>query len=107
MIDRRVKSVRGSRLLVQGLESRVLMAADHGLDHDDHDRGLEITPVLVTPQALKAATTVVGSTGGISAATVPVSTVPAYNSRPGAYAQIYLDFNGDTMSTWGTYRPGT
>lgn len=95
----KASSRRGSRMLVQGLESRVLMAADRGLE-------AEITPVLLTERQLAAAEAVVTS-GSVSPATTPVSTVPAYNSRPGAFAQIYLDFNGDTTSTWGSYQPGT
>jgi hypothetical protein len=33
--------------------------------------------------------------------------VPAYSSNPGGTATIYLDFDGDFTSTWGTYHPGT
>lgn len=32
--------------------------------------------------------------------------VPSYSSRPGAFAKIYLDFDGDTTPTWGTFAPG-
>jgi hypothetical protein len=33
--------------------------------------------------------------------------VPAYESRPEARARIFLDFDGDTTSSWGIYSPGT
>ncbi len=36
-----------------------------------------------------------------------LSSVPALSSRPGAPATLYLDFNGATTGTWGTYSPGT
>lgn len=35
--------------------------------------------------------------------TYSLSSVPALNSLPGAHASLYLDFNGDFESTWGTY----
>ena len=31
---------------------------------------------------------------------VPSLTVPAYNSLPGAQASVYLNFNGDFVSSW-------
>lgn len=34
-------------------------------------------------------------------------TVPAFDSKPGAKATLYLDFDGDTTATWDTYHPGT
>lgn len=34
-------------------------------------------------------------------------TVPALNSRPGARAQLFLDFDGDVTSFWEIYSPGT
>jgi hypothetical protein len=37
----------------------------------------------------------------------PLSAIPALDSRASAAAKIYLDFNGDTSATWGSYRPGT
>lgn len=40
----------------------------------------------------------------------PASTgilVPAYSSRPGAAAKLYLDFDGDVTNSWGSYSPGT
>lgn len=33
--------------------------------------------------------------------------VPTYSSRPGANAKLYLDFDGDFTSIWGSYSPGT
>ncbi len=41
----------------------------------------------------------------------PLSSVPALNSLPGAYAQLYLDFVGDNTANWGQngsqpYHPG-
>jgi hypothetical protein len=39
--------------------------------------------------------------------TYPLSDVPQESSRPGAPATIYLDFTGDTSTTWGGLVPGT
>jgi hypothetical protein len=36
-------------------------------------------------------------------ADVPALSVPAYSSLPGAEDTLYLDFNGDFETTWGTY----
>jgi len=33
--------------------------------------------------------------------------VPALSSRPGARAKLYLDFDGDFSTSWGSYSPGT
>lgn len=40
-------------------------------------------------------------------ASLPLSSIPALSSLPGAFAKIYLDFNGDTTTNWGTYHPNT
>lgn len=45
-----------------------------------------------------------GVTQGAAIASAPA--VPAYNSRPGAKAQLYLNFVGDNVSSWGSYSPG-
>lgn len=37
----------------------------------------------------------------------PLSSLPVLNSRAGAAAQLFLDFNGDTTPNWGTYHPNT
>ncbi len=36
----------------------------------------------------------------------PLTSIPVLNSRPGAPASVYLDFNGDTTTNWGGYHPG-
>ncbi len=33
----------------------------------------------------------------------PLSAVPVLNSKPGAAATVYLDFNGDVAQSWGSY----
>lgn len=48
-----------------------------------------------------------GSGGEPQAAGLPLSSVPALSSLPGAFAKLYLDFVGDTTSNWGSYHPGT
>ncbi len=77
------------------LEARLLMHASHVLPDVDFDY-----PVMNAD-----ATTVAPTTS--ATATYPLSAIPVLNSRPGAADKLYLDFDGDTTSTWGTYRPGT
>lgn len=48
-----------------------------------------------------------GTAAAGAAATYPLNSIPALHSRPGAFAKLYLDFDGDTTATWGTYSPGT
>ncbi|HVT87317.1 MAG TPA: zinc-dependent metalloprotease family protein [Tepidisphaeraceae bacterium] len=48
----------------------------------------------------------------LSGPTYPLSSLPAFNSRTGANANsttatLYLDFDGDSTTTWGAYSPGT
>ncbi|MEZ0267303.1 MAG: fibronectin type III domain-containing protein [Phycisphaerae bacterium] len=57
---------------------------------------------------LEAATTATTTTVTAKPAAVfPLTAIPALSSRPGATAKLYLDFNGDYTSAWGSYRPGT
>lgn len=76
------------------LEPRVLMSCTSDLE-------AEILPAL-DPSIVQGLTAQQTSTNSTVAAASTLS-VPAYNSRPGAYAQIYLDFDGDGVETWGSY----
>src|SRR5258706_9219718 len=94
---------------VVGLERRLLMCLD-GSGHDDG--GLDELPSdLGTYPAIheQATVTASGATGSATpaAAGVALSSVPALSSHPTAYAKLYLDFNGDTTNTWGSYSPST
>src|SRR6266536_2649192 len=95
---------------VVGLERRLLMCVD-ALGHDDG--GLDELPSdLGTYPAIheQATVTADGATTGsatTAAAGASLSGVPALSSHPTAYAKLYLDFDGDTTSTWGSYSPGT
>jgi len=42
----------------------------------------------------------------VAAAKVPLTSIPALNSHPGAPATLFLDFGGANIPTWGGYNPG-
>jgi hypothetical protein len=46
------------------------------------------------------------ATAGLTA-TSALSAIPGLSSRSSAFAKLYLDFDGDTTTSWGTYSPGT
>lgn len=81
-----------------GLESRVLMCADHALFSSE----LGSYPAITEPRGAAPA----GAAEPV-AATVALGDVPALHSRPSAAAKLYLDFDGDVTATWGSDAPGT
>jgi hypothetical protein len=85
------------------LEARVMLCAD-GDELLPSDLGTY--PAFEGPTLVATATTST-TTGGAVAASSPLSAIPVLNSRPGATAKLYLDFDGDTTSTWGSYHPNT
>src|SRR3712207_6232654 len=97
----RVTHTGAVKFVLDSLESRLLMCSDHGVGR----MGIEIGSFPALQQEPAAASLTLEPS--VVAAPVPVSTPPALNSKPGAHAKLYLDFNGDTTSTWGSYRPGT
>lgn len=75
----------------EALESRVLMAGHPAVDAHGE---MEVLPAInAQPMGDSDAGT------GLSAA----GTVPAYSSLPSAAKIIYLDFDGNTESSWGSY----
>jgi len=98
--------VRGSRSVRNtfdfvGLERRVMMH----VDPNDPNHVDDIPENLVAP-AVNAPATPTGSGNDTPVASAPLTAVPALSSRPSAAAKIYLDFTGDTTTTWGSYTPG-
>lgn len=85
---------------MSALEARLLMCAD---GDDDLPNDLGTYPVFNGPSLTATAT---ASTAAVAASS-PLSAIPALNSKPGATAKLYLDFDGDTSATWGGYHPGT
>lgn len=79
------------------LESRLLLSGTLEQEH----LGPEITP-LPAMDLSPAAT----ATSSPAAAGSPLSSIPALHSLPGAYAKLYLDFDGDYSSSWLSYTPG-
>jgi hypothetical protein len=98
-----VKAARRTRAFeLASLEARLLMCAD-----GDEVLGTHLPDDLGTYPAITERATVTAGTASTAVAGASLASVPALDSRPGAYAKLYLDFNGDTTSTWGSYRPGT
>src|SRR4051812_18171724 len=93
------RSVELTQLEDRRLMSTTIAPAPHRVVHNDP--GLEIDERVI--QAATTGTTAVAAAGTMS----PLTAIPALSSRASASAKIYLDFNGDTSATWGTYRPGT
>ena len=94
---------RAKAFELASLEARLLMCAD-----GDEVPGAHLPDDLGTYPAITEQATVTAPTGGTAAvAGASLASVPALDSRVGAYAKLYLDFNGDTTSTWGSYSPGT
>ena len=94
---------------VEQLEDRIVPCIDPltGLSDGDHDGDAVVGspaigtfPAIVSPGGSSGGTT----SGSTSASPIPV---PAYNSLPGAGSTLYLNFGGDTVSSWLGYSPGT
>jgi hypothetical protein len=99
-------ATRAKGFELASLEARLLMCADGDEVLGAHlPDNLGTYPVITQQATVKAATTT--GTASTVAAGASLSSVPALDSRPGAYAKLYLDFNGDTTPTWGNYAPGT
>jgi hypothetical protein len=77
------------------LESRCLLSATDALHYD-------ILPSVELTSRL--ASTLGGAAAPLAAATLPLTSVPALSSLPGARAALYLDFNGHFDSVWGEFR---
>jgi fibronectin type 3 domain-containing protein len=76
------------------------------VDGDDHDLGELLDafgtfPPVETSLLSSGATTSDSFTG--AAALNSLSSIPALNSLPGAAVSLYLDFDGDFVSSWGAY----
>jgi hypothetical protein len=56
----------------------------------------------VLPPVLLSGPTGGGTGGGAAGSGTPLA-VPAYSSLPGAKATLYLDFNGHSEASWGSY----
>src|SRR5256885_17893 len=79
---------RGSQVQFQALESRLMFCGYHDA----------LNQMMGTFPAVH-----ITGTGGGGGATPATVTVPLLNSLPGASATIYLDFDGEAGSTWGSY----
>ena len=95
----------GARFVaVQALERRVLMCID-GSEHVlgtqlgtfPHVDSLHVNP---NPQPTEV---VEWTAGAAASASVPLSSIPALNSKPAATAKLYLDFDGDVTTNWGIF----
>jgi hypothetical protein len=109
----------GRPYTVQALEPRHLLCAlhDHGLagaggGGADATLGTWPAAAAAAPESTEPAV----STYDALAAVHPLSSRPALHSRSGAFAKVFLDFDGDFVANWGTvpgsaplqpYHPGT
>ncbi len=106
--DRRVGRARRSpNLELVRLESRLAMSAEltGGLEsiYADPSTGQSYEIHALPPVAGDATATTLSEGSTPSTQFYPLSNIPVLNSFPGAKATIYLDFDGDYESSWGSY----
>ena len=95
---------RSDRTHVLPLEPRRLMCADV-LQHEQGGHAIGTFRMAVDP-AVQVQSTVEPAAAGV-AGLLPLTEVPALNSRSTASAKLYLDFDGDVTANWGSSQPGT
>jgi len=90
------------------LEPRRLLSVDHGqgFDHDHSDPG-HICDVNWEWQLSQLPFMADDDQVSQNPAGESMPTAPALNSRPGAFAKLFLDFDGDFTASWGSSSPGT
>lgn len=111
-IARAMRSSSQARLAIERLEDRRLMTAapfsgfapallPHDHNHSSHVNEGEVAfvvdpPLSADPLAKLAS---VAATSTLS----PLSAIPVLNSKPGAPASLYIDFNGHFEASWSSY----
>src|SRR5256885_12383 len=88
--------------LLQSLESRLLFC----LTNDGPAASMPL-PHAPSQQVQQDLQSVPPSTASTSYTVAGSLAVPVFNSRPGAFAKLYLDFDGDITADWGAYHPLT
>src|SRR5258706_1677757 len=99
-------AVRRAAFEVASIDRRLRMCPDDDMLGLHLPDDIGSYPAIQEQATVKAPVTGSASTTS-AAASAPLSSVPVLNSRPSATAKLYLDFDGDTTSTWGSYAPGT
>lgn len=91
-----------SRLLLsgQGLDQEPLLHLDPAITLNAQASGVA---AVETSLADSSSASAASSGGELAAATTASSSVPVLNSLPGAAISLYLDFDGDYESQWGSY----
>ncbi|HLQ46015.1 MAG TPA: fibronectin type III domain-containing protein, partial [Planctomycetaceae bacterium] len=94
-------------MAVEILEDRKLLCADGGDDDADLPEldafELGTFPTVEAHQPVLIGATTTSGTITAVGATSPLSSIPVLNSLPGAAASLYLDFDGDSEASWGSY----
>ncbi len=105
--NRRADDAQRCKPQLETLEPRNLMTATPGEDWQNLlSHGGVCNCSICTGQGLNeiaAAATVASSTTSGPAASNPLSSIPALSSNSGATAKLFLDFNGHTQASWGSY----
>jgi hypothetical protein len=78
------------------LEPRLLMCVQHAAYDTAVAEGVGFFPAAEGAPVQSGAAAGLG--GGITAAGLPLSSVPGLSSRPSAVAKLFLDFDGDTTA---------
>src|SRR5207248_5390934 len=99
------RETRKFQLEVESLEARVVPCGDELgtgnllADHDGCVDGADFYPAVLTPQPTGS----VSSTGSTTTAAATGGAIPVLNSLAGAPATLFLNFNGDSVSSWLGY----
>jgi hypothetical protein len=106
--DRRARTARRQKLVrleVEVLEARDLPSAQPALLTNAIPSVSTLADGADALTALPATSSTPAGTGSgaTAGATVPLSSVPALSSLPGAKASIWLNFAGDFQAQWGSY----
>ena len=91
---------------LETLEARHLMTAENGIDWGALSTSGGCMCPICTGQginSLAAAEAISGAASGPALAGSPLSSLPQLSSNSGATAKLFLDFNGSTTATWGSY----
>ena len=93
---------KGFQCRLEALEPRLFLSLEPaGLDPLFHaDPALDS---LVADDPGLAGTLAAEGTAGELSGAYPLSAIPALSSLPGARVSLYLDFNGDYQSQWGSF----
>ncbi|WP_254512688.1 choice-of-anchor D domain-containing protein [Anatilimnocola floriformis] len=105
--NRRADDALRCKPQLETLEARNLMTVENGIDWAAmmSTSGVCTCPICTGQglNSLAATEAVASAASGPALAGSPLSSLPQLSSNSGATAKLYLDFNGTTTASWGSY----